>query len=252
MFRHWLSVMILTVLGAHAVADTHLTLVGGGVRPKAALKAFVSHVTPSRSIWVLPWGTAFPKESFETIKAELLDLGPFDVRCACDLTIDLATLKEIEEAGGYYFPGGNQNLIIDRLVQTDLLSLIRNKFASGTPVAGTSAGTAIQSDPMLTGDGSNLGAGLGLLSGFLVDQHFWVRKREERLLAALNELRVLNHEVKVGLGIDENMAVQITNGTHFQALGPSRISFYQWNSTSAKFDQKDLFDHDEIDVITSF
>lgn len=196
-----------------------LVLIGGGKRPVSALKYFVDHVQ-SGPVYVLPWGTRYPNESFDSIKQELMAQGASDIRCFCTENFSESDREALRLAGGIYFPGGNQNKVMKRIFRQNLKSLITDLYQKGIPVAGTSAGTAIQSNPMLTGNGSETAEGLGLLEGMIVDQHFVVRGREPRLLGALR-----NNRGYQGLGVDEDMSVVLHNDM-FTALGPSVVIFY--------------------------
>src|SRR5205814_5842641 len=103
---------------------------------------------------------------------------------------------------------------------------IRARHAAGVVVGGTSAGAAILSAVMLTGDadlksvsrGKTITApGLGLWPDVIVDQHFLARQRGNRLISA-----VLDHPALVGVGIDESTAV-VVRGTRIEAIGKSAV-----------------------------
>ena len=197
-----------------------LVLIGGGDRPKEALFAFLA-AAKIGPIFVLPWGTDYPEESFSIIKSELQKLGASDIRCFCQEQFDAKDFSALSSAGGIYFPGGDQNKIMQRILKNKLKVLIRELYEKGVPIAGTSAGTAIQSNPMLTGFESETSEGLGLFDHFIVDQHFLVRNREGRLITALQQFPKHN-----GLGIDESMSVVVENSKKITALGPSVVCLY--------------------------
>jgi cyanophycinase len=211
---------ILLFLIPFNLSATSLILIGGGKRPKAALSYFVQKkkVGP---IYVLPWGTSYPQESFETIAGELSEHGRFDIRCFCSETFSSSDCKNLENAGAIYFPGGNQNKVMKRIFEAKIKGLLLKLFNDDIPIAGTSAGTAIQSNPMLTGSGFRTTEGLGLLKNYIVDQHFLVRSRQERLLGVLN-----NHPNLNGLGIDEDMSAVIEDSKVLTALGPTIVTLY--------------------------
>jgi cyanophycinase len=223
-----LIALLLTITNCFA---TDLILIGGGKRPKAALKYFVSKVKTG-PIVVLPWGTSYPMESFETIKAELKEVGAKNVICFCDKSFTLKERSLLQQSGGIYFPGGNQNKVMKRIKKNKIKFLIRSLYKSGIPVAGTSAGTAIQSNPMLTGSGSETTEGLGLLRHFIVDQHFIVRNREDRLLGALEENTNFH-----GMGVDEDMSAVIQDNKRITALGPTFVNLYLKQGNSYKMIQ---------------
>lgn len=218
-----MKIIILVVLVTLSSFGKTLIMIGGGERPSGALKHLVKLTDRNKKIVVLPWGTSFPIESFKAIEKEL-DLNGSEyqqVVCLCykDLSKkDIATLKR---AGAIYFPGGNQNKIMAKVQKYRLRSLFKELYENDIPIAGTSAGTAIQTEYMLTGNGSDTARGLGFLKGFIVDQHFHKREREPRLLKALK-----NHPGHFGLGVDEDMSLVITDKIEFIGIGPSIVSIY--------------------------
>src|SRR5439155_24073558 len=113
--------------------------------------------------------------------------------------------------------GGDQLEITTKMGGTELCDLIQTRFRDGMAVAGTSAGASVMSETMLigaeSGDGkSNLAysmaPGLGFLRNVVIDQHFGQRGRIGRLLSA-----VAGNPRMLGVGIDENTAVVVKDGT---------------------------------------
>ncbi|MFN9115567.1 MAG: cyanophycinase, partial [Bacteroidota bacterium] len=192
-----MKMLLLLQLSLPAYASTTIVLIGGGKRPVEALKVLLD-AKKAGPVVVLPWGTGAPLESFANIKKELQDIAPVQVECLCDETTDLTLMKN---AGALYFPGGDQNKIMKRILSENLKPQITEMYQSGIPVGGTSAGTAIQTDPMLTGVESETAEGLGLLPYYIVDQHYLVRRRENRLVYALDMNPTLS-----GVGVDEDMS----------------------------------------------
>ena len=88
-------------------------------------------------------------------------------------------------------------------------------LARGGIVGGTSAGTAIASKVMLVYD--DFRTGFDLLPGTIIDQHFFVRKRTDRLLRAVQA-----HPDRVGFGIDEKTAL-IVQGRQLSVVGESEV-----------------------------
>src|SRR4029078_12343215 len=105
-----------------------------------------------------------------------------------------AARRAIEWATLIWMAGGDQNRFMKEIAGTGLDDLIRARHAAGVVIGGTSAGAAILSTVMLTGDadlksvtsGKTLTApGLGLWPDVIVDQHFLTRQRGSRLISAV-------------------------------------------------------------------
>lgn len=216
---------------------THLVLVGGGDRPPAAMARFVAWAGgPSARILVVPWASAEPKESCEAILEELRPHAPGEATCSAFSVLDAqgkATpldearkaefLAQLEKATGVFFTGGDQGRIMDVLADDALGAALRERYAAGAVFGGTSAGTAIMSPIMITGDGDftvidaeqvKVRPGLGLLPGVIVDQHFVKRQRENRLFGL-----VLRHPGERGVGIDEGTALLVTGDRKAEVVG---------------------------------
>ena len=116
------------------------------------------------------------------------------------------------------------------------------RYRAGAVVGGTSAGAAIMSDSMITGNqtppGDTTGyygdeypaisrhrieitPGLGFLPNAIVDQHFIKRERHNRLISA-----VLEHPGLVGVGIDESTALEVRPDGPWRVLGESAVVIY--------------------------
>ncbi|HEU0055062.1 MAG TPA: cyanophycinase, partial [Longimicrobium sp.] len=126
------------------------------------------------------------------------------------------------------------------LMDTPTLEAIRRRYREGAVLGGTSAGAAIMSDSMLTGNQYREGVdtagyyddeyprvarrsiqvvrGLGFLHGAIVDQHFLRRERQNRLLSA-----VLERPSLVGVGIDESTAILVRPDGRWEVLGASSV-----------------------------
>jgi cyanophycinase len=132
----------------------------------------------------------------------------------------------LEAATLIWMPGGDQNRFMKAIDGTGLTDVIRARYQAGAIVGGTSAGAAVLSDAMITGDAdlksltagkTVLAKGLGLWPDVIVDQHFLQRQRNNRLVSA-----VLDRPTLVGVGIDEATAV-IVRGATFTVVGKSAV-----------------------------
>lgn len=185
---------------------------------------------------------------------------------------DEAIVRQIKDFGSVFFSGGDQSRIVGSLIQngdeTPVLAEIRRCRTRDGLVAGTSAGAAIMSGPMIVSgtsldalsgglceadaddDGFRLGSGLGFFRWGLVDQHFLQRGRIGRLLAAARELGVTH-----AYGIDENSGL-LVEGDVGTVIGETGIMFLDLRNArfdEAGYDVRDvrvsyLDDGDRIDL----
>ncbi len=226
----------LILIANLSFAETRLLLVGGGKRPVQAMQEFAILAGGDQAkLLIIPWASE-TTESAENIKLEFapytkgIDIAPH--RLAPQELSEFMT--KVEKATGVFFTGGNQNILMSLLREYNLIQIFRKKFHTGTVFGGTSAGTAIMSNPMLTGqadlsvlNGSQveLAEGLGLLPpGIIVDQHFIVRSRFNRLAGL-----ILNKKAHTGLAVDESTSVLIKND-QAQVIGPTQALIFKRKS----------------------
>jgi cyanophycinase len=153
-----------------------------------------------------------------------------------------SSARRFDDVTGIWFTGGDQTRLAPILLGTPALRAMHGAYERGGVVGGTSAGAAVLSDSMLTGNqhppGDTLGyygdefptiargviqvaPGLGFLHGAIVDQHFIRRERQNRLLAA-----VLERPILVGAGIDESTALEIDPHGTWTVRGVGAVLVY--------------------------
>jgi cyanophycinase len=167
------------------------------------------------------------------------------------IVLDHATADTPEAAArldgvtGIWFGGGDQVLLTKALQGTKTETAIHARYRAGAVVGGTSAGAAVMTTPMLTGDENHPGGerppakgsndaymtiarenvvtaqGFSLLPGAIVDQHFVRRRRNNRLFSL-----VLEHPDLVGVGIDESTALEVEPDGTWRVLGASVAVVY--------------------------
>ena len=154
--------------------------------------------------------------------------GATDVRWM-PLTDAAAARQAVESAAFIWFPGGDQAKLMKAFEGTGVPDVIARRYRDGAVVGGTSAGAAVMSAIMLTGDADlqsiTVGAtktapGLGLWPEVIVDQHHLKRQRQSRLISL-----VLEHPALVGVGIDERTAAIVSGlalRRHRRELGARR------------------------------
>ena len=114
----------------------------------------------------------------------------------------------VRNACGVFMTGGNQLRLSSTIGGTAVAEAILDRHRDGAVVAGTSAGASAMSTHMVAFGASGatpkqrmfqMAAGLGLLPGIIVDQHFEQRNRLGRLLAIIAQNPSL-----LGIGVDED------------------------------------------------
>lgn len=232
-----------------------LVLVGGGAIPFRAAERFVEWAGGRRSsIVVIPWASGHPGESFERLADDLSRHSPGSLSCAPDPASPDAgelSLKMLSSATGVFFGGGDQNKLMGCLRSLGLVEAVREAAERGCTFGGTSAGTAVMSERMITGQGREgaigagcveLAPGLGLLRGVVVDQHFIVRSRLNRLISAVTACGDT-----YGLGVDEDNAVAVAGNRYVEVLGDGPNVLVDSSSEPGRFtidllQPGDLFD----------
>ena len=160
-----------------------------------------------------------------------------DRRAACDERI----ARMVAEADGIFLGGGDQVHLIASLSGTPTGEAIKEAFARGVTVGGTSAGAAALTETTLAGgevdeDGNlvemYIGPGLGLL-GFraIIDTHFAQRKRLQRLFVA-----IADYPDMMGLGLDEDTAL-VVKGHLGTVVGHGGVTFV--DGSTVRYDNAD-------------
>jgi cyanophycinase len=226
----WIVVALVCVT---AGAGQRLVLIGGGDRPAGAMARFVEWAGGAKArVLYITWATESPKESFDYFVEELKPLGPASVEVSppAPLTPESRAvfLAQLERATGVFFSGGDQVRIMDVLVDAPIADAMRARYAAGIVFGGTSAGTAIMSPTMITGNGDfkvidaakvETRPGLGLLPGTIVDQHFIARQRQNRLFGL-----VLGNPKALGVGVDEDTALLVVDDRYGEVVGASYVT----------------------------
>ena len=155
---------------------------------------------------------------------------PLTRRSDCNLP---ENVKKIERASAVFITGGNQVKLAGILGGTPFFQVLKQRVNEGLLYGGTSAGASIASGLMIAGGrgGYNprrnlvkLTGGLGLVQNCIIDQHFRERNRLFRLASAVSS----NPEF-IGLGIDEDTALIITNDRFCRVVGNNSVTVLNGN-----------------------
>lgn len=151
----------------------------------------------------------------------------------------------IRNAKLVYISGGDQSKFMAVVKDTDIEKAIHDAYENGSMVAGTSAGAAVMSKVMITGnelkhpdysstfrnieaDNIETSTGLGMLTTAIIDQHFVKRSRHNRLLSA-----VIEYPDMLCIGIDESTAILVKNGMA-EVVGVSQVLVFSNPKKSKK------------------
>ncbi|MFO7695331.1 MAG: cyanophycinase [Vicinamibacterales bacterium] len=203
----------------------HLVVVGGGGVPDVVLKRALDLAGgPAAAIVVFPQASELA-DTGEVAAEMWRKAGATNVRWM-PLTDPAAARQAAESAAFIWFPGGDQNTLMKAFEGTGVPEVVARRYRDGAVVGGTSAGAAVLSAVMLTGDAdlqsitvgtTKTGPGLGLWPEVIVDQHHLKRQRQSRLISL-----VLEHPALIGVGIDERTAA-IVSGSRFEVVGESSV-----------------------------
>ena len=231
-----LLMLLIAGCGENAKVDSNrgtLMIVGGRGKPPAAVEAFID-LCEGGSILVIPSASSVPLESGPEAVVMFEDAGAENVEWLfiSDKTMaDADSVSEIvSKARGIFFTGGSQTRLMERVGGTRTAEAIRDLyFLKRGVVGGTSAGAAVQSERMITGDGDfdilekdNIvtEAGFGFLTNCIIDQHFVARRRNNRLLSLVIETGL------TGIGIDESTAILYHSDDTFDVYGERAVLVY--------------------------
>lgn len=216
-----------------------LFIIGGGDKPDEMLGELkdLARLNDNDYIYVLPMAGSEPdssiiwaREDFRKVclsKVTGYNYFPGEIPSASDL-------DSLRNARLIYISGGDQSRFMSAVLNTPVAGAIAEAYRNGSVIAGTSAGAAVMSRKMITGnqkkhpaeesgfktiesDNIEVTEGLGLLSNVIIDQHFIKRQRLNRLIAASVENPGL-----LCVGIDESTAI-IVDGDYATVTGKSQV-----------------------------
>lgn len=216
-----------------------LFIIGGGDRSDDLMKQVLSVAELSKKdyIVVLPMSSEEPDSSFIFFKTQMVKLtsNPIVMLNFNKETAKNKTLTDsLQKAKLIFISGGDQVRFMNVVQNNPIKTAIQKAYENGSTISGTSAGAAVMSEKMITGnqklqkeysgtfdniryDNLETSEGLGLLKTAIIDQHFLKRNRYNRLLSALVEFPTLT-----GIGIDEATAIIVRNN-QIEVAGESEV-----------------------------
>jgi cyanophycinase len=218
------------------VADGTVIIIGGAedkVRERIILQRFVALAGgPKARIAVISSASSFALEAGERYRSVFTDLGaasvtPLHANTRTEAN-DAAVARTVRWASGVFLTGGNQLKLASIIGGTRIADAILAVFHGGGVVAGTSAGASAMSSHMVAFGASGttpkqrmaqIAAGLGVLPGVIVDQHFQQRNRLGRLLSL-----VAQNPSLIGLGVDEDTAGVVGPDHVMEVIGRGSVT----------------------------
>ena len=217
-----------------------LFIIGGGSRSVALMHTLVytAQLKPKDYIVILPMSSEEPDTSFYYIQQDFVKVCSNTIaqlNFTKDLVNDKIWIDSLQKAKLIFITGGDQNRFMKIVLHTPVYKAIKAAYAHGATIAGTSAGAAVMSKEMITGNeysgdsvvsGSfkkiatqlvEIKEGLGLVNSAIIDQHFIVRSRYNRLLSVLAAYPSYSC-----IGIDEGTAI-IVDGKNITVTGAGQV-----------------------------
>lgn len=238
-----LFLLITSVVQAQqANVQGKLIIIGGGSRPDALVERIIQEagLRSGGYVAILPMSSAEPDSSVyyakqQFLKKQITALYGFNFKKG--EAISSLRVDSVRNAKLIYITGGDQNRFMEIVRGTEIEKAIHDAYKNGSVISGTSAGAAVMSKHMITGqelkhlkytetfktieaENVELKVGLGLLPTAIIDQHFLIRSRHNRLLSA-----VIEHPELLCIGIDEATAILVA-GKDVEVLGDSQVLVY--------------------------
>jgi cyanophycinase len=198
------------------------------------LKRFVEELKGNNpTVAVLPTASGVPEESAKSYidvftKLGVKDVQVIDIRNREDTTKD-EFCEIVRKAAGIMITGGDQLKLTAILGGTHFLEIIKERYTfDDFIVAGTSAGAAALSTPMIFESETNKGllkgdvritTGLEFIKNIAIDTHFIERGRIVRMAQC-----IATNPGCIGIGLEEDTAVLITDGRFLEVIGSGLVT----------------------------
>ena len=239
-FLFSLALALICALAVQARPKGYLFIVGGGERAATLMKPYVELARGfgTGKIVVFTMASGAPQEVGPQLVAEFKGLGARDVdfyQLTREQAVRPESAKILDGAGGVWFTGGDQSRLTAALLETPIHRRMLELYEKGCVIGGTSAGAAVMSEVMITGDeirtskedeqwqviwGGDVvrARGFGFVKDAVIDQHFVTRRRLNRLITT-----VIENPRLVGVGIDESTAVLVRPDGRYEVLGENQV-----------------------------
>jgi cyanophycinase len=215
----------------------HLVIIGGAedkYNERRLLRKFVALAGESEArILIVPVASDYPEFSADVYTQTFRNLGLQHVKVlratSRQAVINANADELLADVTGVFISGGDQMRLVSMLGGTEFARGLEERVRhSPLVLAGSSAGAAGMSASMIVrGEAAShpnkntvrLSPGLGILRNIIIDQHFTERGRLSRLITAVSY-----NPRQLGLGIDENTAVVISNDGTLEVCGDGTVT----------------------------
>jgi cyanophycinase len=233
-------------------ANGKLFIIGGGDRTESLMTTMIeeSGIKDGDYIAILPMSSEEPDSAFFYISQDIAlvtSIPCVNLNFEEKDIINRAKLDSVEHAKIIFITGGDQKNFMNIVNGTPLQTAIEKAYQNGALIGGTSAGAAVMSEVMITGEenfspeyeatydkvwkaNGIYATGMGLVKNVIIDQHFVVRSRYNRLLSA-----ICDHPGHMGIGIDEETALLVKGDSAFVTGDSQIIVIYPSDSCALRF-----------------
>lgn len=219
----------LLTIAQQSTRKGNLFIIGGGHRTEGINWQMIQTADLNKNdyIVVLPMASSEPDSSYYYFKSSIETLcgnAILNFNFTAKNVNNASMLDSLRRAKLIFIAGGDQSRFMKVVLNTPVYKTIHDAYNNGSTIAGTSAGAAVMSKHMITGNqligdttyhetfnklvynNIELEEGLGLLDSIIIDQHFIKRSRYNRLFSALAQ-----YPNYTCIGIDESTAIIVHN-----------------------------------------
>ena len=227
-----------------------LFIIGGGSRPDFLVDRMIKEagLKSGETVAIFPHASEEQDSSFYYAKQqfEKRNLKALDCAFKKDEKLSPSKLDSLKTAKLIYIGGGDQVRFMEIINSNpEVKNLLKSAYQNGKMIAGTSAGAAVMSEVMITGNqlkykdyentfdnieikNVETKQGLGFIKTAVIDQHFVVRSRYNRLLSL-----IIENPTYKGIGIDEGTAILVKNGAA-EVVGRAQVIVFKNPKQSKK------------------
>ena len=227
-----------------------LFIIGGGSRPDFLVDRMIKEagLKSGETVAIFPHASEEQDSSFYYAKQqfEKRNLKALDCAFKKDEKLSPSKLDPLKTAKLIYIGGGDQVRFMEIINSNpEVKNLLKSAYQNGKMIAGTSAGAAVMSEVMITGNqlkykdyentfdnieikNVETKQGLGFIKTAVIDHHFVVRSSYNRLLSL-----IIENPTYKGIGIDEGTAILVKNGSA-EVVGRAQVIVFKNPKQSKK------------------